>query len=44
MIANVVMGVPSIIVGVFVYAILVHPLRTTPASPDRWRWRSSCCP
>lgn len=26
MIANVVMGVPSIIVGVFIYAILVYPL------------------
>ena len=37
--ANVMMGMPSIIVGLFVYTLLVVP-STFPAGPARSRWRS----
>ena len=43
-VTNIVLGVPSIIAGMFAYAILVKPPSTTSrASRRRSRWPSSCC-
>ena len=42
--ANVLMGVPSIVVGVFVYALWSCRMGISRGSPGRSRWRSSCCP
>jgi phosphate transport system permease protein len=40
-IADVLAGVPSIVVGILGYELLVVPLGHSTAGPGRWRWRSS---
>ena len=38
---DILLSAPSIVIGLFVYEIMVAPMGHFSGSPARWRWRSS---
>jgi len=36
---DILLSAPSIVVGLFIYEVMVAPMATSRAMPARWRWR-----